>query len=362
MSTHRHYTASALVFGTDDRVLLIDHVKSGLWLPPGGHIEPGETPAEAAVREVREETGVEARIITGPVFEHPAVTSHTPPLMIIEATAADPVNGPHQHIDFLYACRAAGGDELQLAAGEVTGARWAALADLDSLAVPAELPELVMHALAWVSMFGRDVPALRTPAGGLLVAMVTSNPAKAATAREHLASYGITVEHVPLQLEEIQAASVGEVALHKARQAHAALGRPVITEDSGFCIEELDGFPGPLAKPVTSMLGLAGIIQLADMTATRTAHFESALAYIDSAGARTLTSTGPSGTIAHRPAAATRAGAWSPLWDIWIPPGATQPVSAFGDREFSDYLAAWRGRSVFTQLGAWLQARQEQTR
>jgi hypothetical protein len=107
---------------------------------------------------------------------------------------------------------------------------------------------------------------------------------------------------------------------------------------------------------------LAGIIQPADMTTTRAAHFESALAYVDSAGARTFTSTGPSGTIAHRPAAATRAGAWSQLLDIWIPPGATVPVPAFADREFSDYLAAWRGRSMFTQLGAWPQARQEQTR
>lgn len=136
----------------------------------------------------------------------------------------------------------------------------------------------------------------------------------------------------------------------------------MITEDSGFCIEELDGFPGPLAKPVTSMLSLAGIIRLADITTTRAAHFESAVAYIDSAGARTFTSTGPAGTVAHRPAAATRAGAWSPLWDIWIPPGADGPVSAFADHEFSDYLAAWRGRSVFTQLGAWLQARQAETR
>jgi XTP/dITP diphosphohydrolase len=153
---------------------------------------------------------------------------------------------------------------------------------------------------------------------------------------------------------------VEEVALHKARQAYAALGRPVITEDGGFFIDELDGFPGPLAKPVTSKLGLAGIIHLADMTATRAAHFESALAYIDAHGARTFTSTGRAGTIARHPAAATRAGAWSQLWDIWIPPGATRPVSAFGDRDFSDYLAAWRDRSVFTQLGRWLQARQEE--
>jgi len=29
-----------------DRLLLVDHRKAGLWLPPGGHVEPGEDPRE----------------------------------------------------------------------------------------------------------------------------------------------------------------------------------------------------------------------------------------------------------------------------------------------------------------------------
>ena len=39
-------------------VLLHRHRRLGLWLQPGGHIEPGETPAEAAAREVKEESGI----------------------------------------------------------------------------------------------------------------------------------------------------------------------------------------------------------------------------------------------------------------------------------------------------------------
>jgi 8-oxo-dGTP diphosphatase len=41
-------------------VLLVDHVNAGLFLPPGGHVEPGEHPAAAARRECREELGIEA--------------------------------------------------------------------------------------------------------------------------------------------------------------------------------------------------------------------------------------------------------------------------------------------------------------
>jgi 8-oxo-dGTP diphosphatase len=40
------------------RVLLIHHKRLAKWLPPGGELEPGETPLEAAARELHEETGL----------------------------------------------------------------------------------------------------------------------------------------------------------------------------------------------------------------------------------------------------------------------------------------------------------------
>jgi 8-oxo-dGTP pyrophosphatase MutT (NUDIX family) len=43
------------------RVLLIHHRRLNVWLPPGGECEPGETPLEAAARELREETGLIGR-------------------------------------------------------------------------------------------------------------------------------------------------------------------------------------------------------------------------------------------------------------------------------------------------------------
>jgi 8-oxo-dGTP pyrophosphatase MutT (NUDIX family) len=46
----------------DGRVLLARHSEGNVWLLPGGSIEPGETPADAAVREMFEETGLLVRL------------------------------------------------------------------------------------------------------------------------------------------------------------------------------------------------------------------------------------------------------------------------------------------------------------
>jgi 8-oxo-dGTP pyrophosphatase MutT (NUDIX family) len=52
-----HVTASAVVAGRRG-TLLHRHKRLGLWLQPGGHIDPGEDPADAARRETTEETGL----------------------------------------------------------------------------------------------------------------------------------------------------------------------------------------------------------------------------------------------------------------------------------------------------------------
>ncbi|MEV4350150.1 NUDIX hydrolase [Actinoplanes sp. NPDC049596] len=47
------------------QVLLVFHPWRG-WVPPGGKVEPGETPRVAARRELREETGVDAELLDKP--------------------------------------------------------------------------------------------------------------------------------------------------------------------------------------------------------------------------------------------------------------------------------------------------------
>jgi 8-oxo-dGTP pyrophosphatase MutT (NUDIX family) len=77
-----HVTASAIVLDPHHRVVLLHlHRRLGRWLQPGGHVEPGERPEDAAVRETLEETGVAARHPSdGPLIvhldEHPGPDGH----------------------------------------------------------------------------------------------------------------------------------------------------------------------------------------------------------------------------------------------------------------------------------------------
>lgn len=64
------YTAGGMLIHAN-KVLLVKHKKLGIWLNPGGHIDEGELPHEAAEREFFEETGVKVKAVD--VFSLPGI-------------------------------------------------------------------------------------------------------------------------------------------------------------------------------------------------------------------------------------------------------------------------------------------------
>mgnify|MGYP001059621496 CR=1 FL=1 len=58
-ATPPKHLVSYFVVVDHDHLLLVDHKNAQLWLPSGGHVEPGEHPRDTVARELREELGLD---------------------------------------------------------------------------------------------------------------------------------------------------------------------------------------------------------------------------------------------------------------------------------------------------------------
>jgi 8-oxo-dGTP pyrophosphatase MutT (NUDIX family) len=118
------------------RVLLIHHRKLDKWLPLGGHIELDEDPEQAALREVREESGLVVELIG----ERPPTTEPgTRALIAPRFLDIHRISATHEHIGMIYWARPkVGGDApvAELATEEHHDIRWCSAAELDALQPP----------------------------------------------------------------------------------------------------------------------------------------------------------------------------------------------------------------------------------
>ena len=116
----------------DHKILLIHHRKLGKWLPLGGHIELEEEPEQAALREAKEESGLDVELIG----ERPPTTSSgTRALIAPRFLDIHRISDTHEHIGLIYWARPKGGS-VALAEEEHHAIRWATAAELDTLQPP----------------------------------------------------------------------------------------------------------------------------------------------------------------------------------------------------------------------------------
>lgn len=92
----------------------------GRWDLPGGFVEMGESPADATVREVAEETGLEVE-----------------PIEVIGAFTSEYGTSGQHTVDIAYRCRVKGGS-FDLETAEKADSAWVALADMPELAFAGE--------------------------------------------------------------------------------------------------------------------------------------------------------------------------------------------------------------------------------
>ena len=114
-----------------------------------------------------------------------------------------------------------------------------------------------------------------------MIRYVTGNPGKVREVREYLDD---PVEQVEYDYAEVQSDSLVEIAGRGAREAHEAVGEPVLVDDAGLFVDAFDGFPGPYSSYVEDTVGVEGVWRLAEAETSeddRRASFRIALVYCD---------------------------------------------------------------------------------
>ncbi len=114
------------------KVLVIHHRNLDRWLPLGGHIELDEDPETAALREAREESGLEVELIGD---RPPTTGPGTRALIAPRFLDIHRINATHEHIGMIYWARPKSGS-ITLAPDEHHDIRWCDSAELDQLTPP----------------------------------------------------------------------------------------------------------------------------------------------------------------------------------------------------------------------------------
>jgi 8-oxo-dGTP pyrophosphatase MutT (NUDIX family) len=123
----------------EGKVLLVHHRGLNKWLPLGGHIELDEDPEAAALREAREESGLEVELLGE---RAPTSGNGTRALIAPRFMDIHRISDTHDHIGMIYWARPKNG-KLALAAAEHHEIRWCSSEDFDRLQPP------VSEAVKW---------------------------------------------------------------------------------------------------------------------------------------------------------------------------------------------------------------------
>ena len=115
-ATPSKHLVSYFVLVDGENVLLVDHKNAQLWLPTGGHVEPGEHPRATVARELREELGIE--------LEHPLEA----PVLLTCCTTVG-LSAGHTDVSLWYVVNEDRCRELHWDIEEFNSVRWFAFAD-----------------------------------------------------------------------------------------------------------------------------------------------------------------------------------------------------------------------------------------
>lgn len=135
------------------------------------------------------------------------------------------------------------------------------------------------------------------------IILLTGNPRKKDSLETALKNIGATnfiIKTRKMWLPEIQAEDSNEVALFATRYGSNLLKKPVIKMDSGFYINGLNGFPGPLVHSVDEQIGANQFFKILESLENRKASIKNSVAYCEPHKEPIVFSSGCEGKIVKK--------------------------------------------------------------
>ena len=148
------------------------------------------------------------------------------------------------------------------------------------------------------------------------IVFVTHNKGKAKSAEKYFTD--ITFSTYNFELDEPRSDDIKEIATYKVKQAYELVKKPCIALDTGFFIEELNGFPKAFVNFALDTIGIEGFLTLMKDKENRKCRFEECLAYHDGKEVHYFYGKHP-GNLSTKIQGINREEKWSDLWYIFKP-------------------------------------------
>ena len=159
------------------------------------------------------------------------------------------------------------------------------------------------------------------------ITLITGNHKKAEYFMKHI---GVNIEHINIDLDELQSLDLEEIIVHKVKQAYDKIKKPVLVEDISLEFKAFGKLPGPFIKFFLKEMNQQDICDLLK-DKTREAVIRCLIGYYDGTVLKMFEGN-LEGTIALNPAGDNGFG----FDKIFIPNGHKVTRAEFGEEEYAD--------------------------
>lgn len=184
------------------------------------------------------------------------------------------------------------------------------------------------------------------------IIFVTHNKGKAKSAEKYFKDLKIST--YDFELDEPRSDDIKEIATAKVKQAFKVVNKPCIALDTGFFIEELNGFPRAFVNFSLDTIGIDGILKLMEGKENRKCKFDECLAFFDGKEIKYFYGNHP-GNISSQKQGIDRNEKWSDLWYIFKPKGFDRTLAQMNKDERENRRKVDGSYSALEEFAKWYQ-------